>query len=510
MLNITKIIAKNIKTGIISKLILTLSVFITLPIILQSVGAEMYGFWITISQSLVFLSALDFGITSSIGRLVAKYKGANEDDNIIKAVNNALILLLIFSLLLILTLPIIIFYLDSIININEYQKPIAIKLILIFGIGLGIDFVLRVGKGLITGFHRFDIVYNTKIAGQIFKLVLILILFKFFESDNLITLGFISMLAIIIPDLIMIFVAFYRVYPRVKLKIKYYSKSIISELLSLGTANVLSNTIATIFMSLTLIAISNLMSFKEVAIYSIPMSILAYPSRFLNTFLLSFTTLSAELQANRNLDKIKKLLFLGIKYSFAVNVGICVGVYYLGYHFLKLWVGANFTIDALSEMSFIFLILCIRYTILKFNDPIDKIFKGIGLHWTVSIINIQMNIVGLLAGYLLMKYFSYGITGMAYGWLISTCVTSFLIYPIFMVKNHLGDIRILIQSITPSIYFIIIPFSLLIYFIPSDYINTWFSLLINSIVVVMLISFIVYNYILAEQHKQIFQFSKFK
>ena len=98
-LNVKKIILKNTFSGILCKVVETVTAIVTIPIIIKSLGVQNYGLWVIISQIIVFFGALDFGITNSIGRYVAKYKGQDNRKKITEITYNALVLLFLFSMM---------------------------------------------------------------------------------------------------------------------------------------------------------------------------------------------------------------------------------------------------------------------------------------------------------------------------------------------------------------------------------------------------------------------------
>ena len=500
-MEIAKNLFRNTRSGILSKSIEAGTAFLTIPIIVKSLGQENYGLWIIIGQALVFFGALDFGITSSIGRFVAKFNGRNEKENVDKTISNAFLLLGIFAFLVLATIPIINTHLEYIFNIDAYQRQVASNLILVIGIGISIDFVLRIGRGLLSGFHRFDILYNTKIVGQIFKLSTILIFFLYIKSDNIILLGIIAMLAMIIPDLLMLIIAITKIFPQIRLKLRHISKSITNDLMSLGSANLLSGTIGAISKSITLILIGNLISLEAVTIYSIPVSMIVYPSMFLNTFLLSFTTMSSELYSTGKLKKLKKLNLLGIKYSFAINAGITLAVFYFGLSFLKIWIGHIFTNNNLNLIYLVLLILITSYSIEKLISPTARILSGIGKHWVVSILNIIMNVTAVIIGYILLKYTSLGIVGMAIGWVICVSIISLVIYPMISQRYTQIPVLELLRNILPVILYVISPIMIIYYFANSIEINSWFMLIIITLIYSTIYLALAFRFVLLDEHK---------
>ena len=71
---------------------------VTVPIVLAALGQANYGFYLLIGQTLTMVGALDFGISPSIGLLVARYRGVRNDKAIQQTMGTSLLLLLVSSL----------------------------------------------------------------------------------------------------------------------------------------------------------------------------------------------------------------------------------------------------------------------------------------------------------------------------------------------------------------------------------------------------------------------------
>ena len=54
--------------------------FLSIPIILNNLGKDEYGIWITIGGAATFLNLLDFGIANSITRFFARNLGSKKEN----------------------------------------------------------------------------------------------------------------------------------------------------------------------------------------------------------------------------------------------------------------------------------------------------------------------------------------------------------------------------------------------------------------------------------------------
>ena len=106
--NYSNIIIKNTSFGILFILIDGLVSLLAIPILIGSLGIELYGLWITILQPIMLLAATDIGISSSAGRFIAKYQ--NERD---KYIINARVIFFIIAFIVFCISPIIIYLFNN-------------------------------------------------------------------------------------------------------------------------------------------------------------------------------------------------------------------------------------------------------------------------------------------------------------------------------------------------------------------------------------------------------------
>ena len=79
--------------------------------------------------------------------------------------------------------------------------------------------------------------------------------------------------------------------------------------------------------------------YEEVALYSIPMSLIVYLSMIVSTFVISFTPLASQMHELRDEGRIKRLNMLGVRYSVTACLGFGLITIFIGRHFLALWLG---------------------------------------------------------------------------------------------------------------------------------------------------------------------------
>ena len=500
-MQISSQIFDNAKMGILSKTLEAITAFVTIPIVIKALGQDKYGLWISIGQALVLFSAMDFGITNSIGRYIAKYRGRKDYLGILQTIKSSFLLLLIASgLVLLLTLIITLndgLFLPAFLLSNSE----SILVIWILSIGVSVDLLLRIGRGIISGHHRFDILYTTKIAGQVFRFICIVYVYKVMAIDSITSIAIITMVAIIIPDSIMMYIGLRTIKADGYIIHNKISMNHIYELLSLGLSSVINSSLISLSKSGSLLIIGSYLSLSFVTLYSIPASIIIYPSMFLNTFLMSFTTMSAELESTGKSSRIRNMHTYGIKYSLAVNTIILMGALLFGYDFLVLWMGDVFLVSDYIIMNQVLVLLIVSYLLEKINNPTSRILNGTGKHWIVTAISAQMSILGVIIGYVIMVNSDYGVRAIALGWLVSSTITTTIVYPIVIINLKLLNLKELLYKLLP-IPLLYTPLYLVINYVIRDYVfSNWHTLAIGIIIFGAVSSILLYMFFIENNHK---------
>jgi len=477
-MSISQRILNNTVVGLLAKFLEVAVAFLTIPILLSSLGKENYGFWIMCSQVLVFFGALDFGVTSSIGRFVAKYNARADKDGLINNINTSLFLLFISAILVLISTLIVVFKYTTFFNVAPVHVNTGIYIVLILGIGIAIDFVLRIGRGILAGIHNFDLIYIVNIIKLLYRFALIFYIYHTVKSKSIIFISLISISAILLSDLLMCFIARKKM-ASFNLNLKNITRSSIKEVLSLGAANLLSGIIVTFTKSLTLILIANRLTLNDVTLYSIPVSLIVYLSMIVSTFVVSFTTLASEAHELKKEDQKIRLNIFGVRYATTACLGFGLLAVFFGRYFFPIWFQGSLSKGSLSirdcsVISVVLNLLVIGFIFDRGQAPTAKMLLGTGSQWLSLLISAGKNILGLLLGYTFMTFTSFGILGMAIGWLTSYSVAGIFIYPYiacwcFKINLFKYFFYVYLRPILASLPLALLSYALSQYFKPSSW-----------------------------------------
>ena len=141
-LNVSKQLFRNTIFGWFEMGILLVSGFIIPPLLLSRLGKEGYGLWLLIGQLTAYLPILDLGVSSSVGRFVAKYNAKKDFENLSQIISSSIFLFLFSSVCTVIITIIIWPNFSKFFNLSPEYFNIGRWLILLTGFGIAIDFPL--------------------------------------------------------------------------------------------------------------------------------------------------------------------------------------------------------------------------------------------------------------------------------------------------------------------------------------------------------------------------------
>ncbi|EEV3572671.1 O84 family O-antigen flippase, partial [Escherichia coli] len=115
--------------SLLSKIISMISIFITIPAILNYLGEELFGIWMTLSSIIAMLTFADMGIGNGVVNKLSKAIYSNSVNDIRKIITNAVTVLFIIAisinLLFYAATPLVSW--NRILNLSEKIDPHSIE-----------------------------------------------------------------------------------------------------------------------------------------------------------------------------------------------------------------------------------------------------------------------------------------------------------------------------------------------------------------------------------------------
>lgn len=403
-MNKNKVLKSNISFGLFYKVISLLFIYLTVPVLLDYLGAEYYGIWVTIFALLNAAYFMDLGISLGLKNKLTESLAKNDLLGARTYISTAYFSIIIISIILLFFIIAIISFLDlqTIFNTSISEKELKIT-ILISAVLVIISVVLNIYKSLL---HAFQKAAKVELAMAIYQVLIflqILLLPNFLNQPLLIIAliyGFTNISVAIIFSLL-----FFKKNKQLTPSLTYFKQEKIKNILGLGAKFFMIQLALIIILTTDNIIITYLIGPEETATYSI-ISKVYQPFIIISTFIFSpLWTLYTKAYFDQDFLWIKKT-FKKLNLIFILLIFTIILLYFNFDWILRLWIPKplEFSKSLLIGLSFFVLAKIYSDIYLTFLNGIGIINLQMWLFLLGALINIPLSV-------LFVKYFNLGTTG---------------------------------------------------------------------------------------------------
>lgn len=496
---------KNVISIWLNRALLILTSIITTPLILHYYGQEATGIWLIASQIAIHLMLLDAGFTNSIVRFLSKNKSLNNAAAASCYLSTAFLSLLGIGALLLLfsgasgTLFISVFEVSS--NLEPSAKLLAVYTVVYVAVSLP----LRVGYGFLASIHRFDNIQLWESLGAILRISFIYISVTFYEP-TLVDLGVMVFGSYLLP-LVLIFVDGKFKNPNWKIKIKYFSRTSLSELLSMGGAALLATLSAVLLTQGGSVLAGYLIAPTAVILLAYPLMIYIAIQPFFTTFGTIIGPIAASMAAqNKENELLEKFMFVARLLGF-FSILTFVIILLFGKYLINLWLsGPNITESEIEIIYINLSIIFFGFSLSVISPFVHSLLASVGWHWQISRAIVLSLIIGLCIGLCLLYITDLGVVSLAIG-IASTLLIRGLIWFPILLSNYfsIGILLILHSILLRPLLIAAIPIGigLIINLVLQSYLlsDITYSMLISIIISVCTVIFCFWFYILDSNYR---------
>ncbi len=417
----------------ISRIINIVCAIITLPILISHLGKTEFGIWVIVGQTVSFLSLPDLGTTTSIGRILARFRGLNDEKSIKQLISTSTLILCLAGLLTLIIVLLVSPWIPMLLAIKGKYINITRLVFLISGVSFAIQFPLRIGMGILAGHQLYGLHAIGKISRNIIFPIGIIVLVGF-NSFSLLSLFIINEIANLSAQIILIIVAS-KVTKIWTINLRNASLGMAKEILSIGISNISMTFSNLIFRKGTGIIIGRMLGLEAAGVFGVASTIIDSIVPFISAAATPFTTLASEWKSQNKLNHLRKTSDTIMRITAGFAASISAGIFIYGQAALRLWLseGKWSSVDfaeACASMSIMGLGIV-------FGLPqiiSSSILIGIGKHWQVSTYFAVSILISLFTSIVAMQS-GFGIIGGALGW--GLCQVLQGVFYLFLICNYM-------------------------------------------------------------------------
>ena len=447
------------------------------PFLLHWLGDTAFGIWVLIFSITGYYGLFDLGIRSSVVRYVSKFTATDDVEDLAKLINTSLFTYSCIGVLSLLVTVFLSFYVDHIFKIPPEFHATARWLLLMVGASVGIGFPLGVVGGYLDGLQRFYVNNWANIAGDVARLVLIVLAVR--HGRGLLTIAAITVLLPILLYVIRGIIA-YRILP-VPFGFKYVDRATFRTMANYSGVTLIIMIATQLKFKTDNLVIGTMISAAAVTYFSIGARIVSYAQQMVMALAQNFLPLASQSEATGNMNRLRKVFLAGNRVCAFTAFPITVTLLILGKSVIEVWVGKRYVATSYSVL----VILIIPATLMWAQAASGRVLFGISKHRTWAFVTLGEGIANLVLSIILVRF--YGILGDAFGTAIPLACSMLFFMPQHLCKKLDLHLRTFIRESYSLPFLLSLPLAAVLllmrrWFVPHNYRGLAVQLLIGAAV----------------------------
>lgn len=383
--------------------------FIVMPFILEKLGADLFGLWMLILSFTAMALFVDFGIGNGLLTKLSYEEGLKNYTSIKSYITSAYSVLILISIVLLLSMFIIMWFLD--INFKDEKNAIILVSILTFVLSIPLSVIQKVmyAKQRILEFNLWQII------GSIFSIVFCYSSVQFNCSSEIVILSY------SLPPLIVLMVlslVFFHKNKKISPGLKYFSINKSKDLLKIGSRFLILSILTSIALNVDNLIISHKIGTEMVTEYSVPAKIASLLGLIIGVLFTPLWSANGQAIANKDYDWVlntsKKMSILGL-----AIVGIASAlIVFFNKQIIHIWMGRDFL-----NQEYTLFYLCLFSCVMAMASPWYMILNSL------SMVKVQIKV--WLVYLLISIYFKFLYLNESNIWVLG--LISFILYAIIVV-----------------------------------------------------------------------------
>jgi O-antigen/teichoic acid export membrane protein len=473
------------------------------PFLTRSLSQDTYGTWLLILQLSTYVSLLDFGIQTAVGRFIAHYTELGDAKRRDSVVSTAVVILSLLGLIAVAGMAILAWQLPALFKDMPTHLHEEARLTLLFvGTSLAISLPFSVFGAVFIGLQRYDIPAWIIGSNKLFGGLLIVLVAQ--SSHSMIMMGIAMGISNLSTGLWQ-YLAYRKMAIGVKISLRKISKE--------SFVGILDHCFAVSVASVGGILVSGLdttvigyFDYKSVVYYVLAASVTNFMTGIQYSILNTILPHAATISARGDKESIGKLLLSTTRYATIALVLTSLPILLGGRWMLTAWVGQEYALNTNTLLQLLVISNCIR----QIGAPYAMIMMAVGEQRLIMLSPLVEGVVNLVVSIILVQ--KIGVTGVAIGTVVGgfVSIAFHLFYNLPRTKNiSLPSVYPLLSSVGKPLISIV-PFilflPLLYYFDKSN--NIWLSSIVCFAIYSTAVAIIYITAITAEEKKQFVLFIK--
>jgi O-antigen/teichoic acid export membrane protein len=361
-----------------SQLVLIFSGFIMPRLVDEKIGQVALGIWDFGWAFVSYLTLVGLGMGACFNRYIAKHRAAGEITRLNQVANSVVFVQIVISLAVLLFTGIFYLILPSLFGNSLADNTVTTQWVVVFlGASLAIQMLSGSARGLLTGYHRWDI-HNALHAGSSVLSLCLMLTLLFTTQLGVVGMAIGYFTATLTFECIrFIFVA--KICQEFKFNLRLANWATCKEMLIFGIKSMLSNLPPILLLQTINIMIVAAIGPAALAIFARPMALTRQIKTFMAKFTLMLTPTTGSMQGGGDLSAIRDLFVNTTRLSFAFSLPSLGFLFIFGDLVLAFWMGPDYALWP------VVMILALGQLLPMAQDTSIRILMGLNRHGRISI-----------------------------------------------------------------------------------------------------------------------------
>jgi O-antigen/teichoic acid export membrane protein len=424
------------------------------PIIVRSLGDNMYGAWGVVVSLIGYYGVFDVGIRSAVGHFVATYHARRDLDAVNRTLSTAMVLLTGVALLaagvtLVGAHQLPSWYervrdvlanttlVDPDNKLAQAREPEALRTaIYVLGFGFALSFPMAIYGTVIYAVHRLGLQNAIAIPQTVLRVAFTVWVLT--RGWGVVGLAVVIVATNALGWIASVVVA-HRVLPGLSIALRHFAARSVRELYSYGGFNVLVNVGDTVLLYTSSIVIGTALGTKAVTWYGIGALLIPQYMGLIQAVTWSITPYFTACWATGNFAEVRRVLAASTRGVLALGAWVCGGLIFLGSGFLGVWQDPKYVSGELFPSSATILSILAVATLFRCAQSCGRqaLFAMREVRYLGGLVLVE---AALNVGLSLWFVRRFGLVGVAFATLLPVVFTQGVIQPLHLLRELEMDV----------------------------------------------------------------------
>lgn len=396
--------------------------FLVSPVIVHSLGNQLYGVWTLIISITGYFTVLDLGVNTAVIRYISRSEALGRRPEVARVFSSSLLLFVAMAgLAVVLTLglaPILGRVFDS----PSFPRAMFEATFLIIGCDVAVGLIMSVFVATLKARQEFLKVNAVAVIANVLKNVLIVVLLLRGH-------GIVSMAAVQLASTALKLGCQYLWVRRSnRFSRSTVDRGMLRELMSYSVYSLIISVVVKVIFYTDSVVIASMIAVDQIVFYSIPVTLLVYSERVVYAMMSVLTPVVSSNEALNDVEGNRALYRLGTRYSLVLVLPMLFVLFTNGREFISLWMGPDYG----ERSARVLQVLCVGYLLYLSQLIANSILKGVSRHRVLAGVLLLEAAANLGLSILLAP--RYGLAGVALGTTVPLLVVNAFVVPLYTCR----------------------------------------------------------------------------